>query len=441
MSPGCGRDAYEVLGLHRSTSQEEIRKAYKGLVLKYHPDKAGKSEDAQARAKQRFQEIQAAYEAISPSKRETYDSLHTRQPRSELHAACASGNYTLVQELLQQQMDVNEADGTGRTPLMLAAATSSTLLCRLLLDAKATLESRNCAGHTCLMFAVGASVKRVCPTLAVEQHMAKQLDMVRFLLDEGSPVDACTGYGLTSLMLASAAGRVDLVDLLLSRGANVLAATDVGLTALVMAADKGHAATARQLLCVHADPNRRYGTGKTALHGAAMLAHLDVVNHLLEHKAEVNGCCDRGYSPLLHAVDSNVKDGLACPIQGASAEKHLAIGTVKALLQAAANPDHAGPGLRTALHVACANGDQKLAKVLLGAAADPQVKDAKHRTPLMLAREGAHDKVVNLLEKSTKQVEKGGCESLREGVCLVLTSLHLPSRFLCMNWSACTPSG
>mmetsp|Transcript_26974 Transcript_26974/g.62254 ORF Transcript_26974/g.62254 Transcript_26974/m.62254 type:complete len:442 (+) Transcript_26974:41-1366(+) len=441
MSPGCGRDAYEVLGLHRSTSQEEIRKAYKGLVLKYHPDKAGKSEVAQARAKQRFQEIQAAYEAIAPSKRETYDSVPSRQTRSELHAACASGNYGLVQDLLQQQADVNEADGTGRTALMLAAATSSTLLCRLLLDAKASLDARNCAGHSCLMFAVGSSVKRVCPTLEVEGHMTKQLDMVRFLLDEGSPVDACTGYGLTSLMLASAAGRVDLVDLLLSRGAEVLAATDVGLTSLVMAADKGHSTTVKHLLCAHADANRRYGTGKTALHGAAMLAHLEVVGDLLEHGAEVNACCDRGYSPLLHAVDSNVKDGLACPIQGESAEKSLTRSTVQALLDAVADPNHAGPGQRTALHVVCASGEAKLVKVLLLARANAQAKDAKQNTPLMLAAESGHDKVVKVLENSTKAADKSRCmAAFQEGACSTLASL-LPARLLSLKSSSVQQSG
>eukprot|EP00953_Heterococcus_sp_UTEX-ZZ885_P017875 10000-Heterococcus_DN1.PRE.3 len=66
----AGKDFYDVLGVSRSSTAAEIKKAYKQLGLKYHPDK-NPSEDAATR----FAEIAAAYEVLSdPDKRGVYDA-------------------------------------------------------------------------------------------------------------------------------------------------------------------------------------------------------------------------------------------------------------------------------------------------------------------------------------------------------------------------------
>jgi DnaJ family protein C protein 2 len=58
---------YEILGVSRSSDDNEIRKAYKKLCLTNHPDKGGSAEE--------FQKIQKAYETLSdPAKRKKYDS-------------------------------------------------------------------------------------------------------------------------------------------------------------------------------------------------------------------------------------------------------------------------------------------------------------------------------------------------------------------------------
>lgn len=63
-------DFYEVLGVPRSATQEEIKKAYRKLAHKYHPDK--NPGDAPSEAK--FKEINNAYEVLSdPKKRENYN--------------------------------------------------------------------------------------------------------------------------------------------------------------------------------------------------------------------------------------------------------------------------------------------------------------------------------------------------------------------------------
>jgi hypothetical protein len=62
---GSSRDPYQVLGIGRNASQEEIKQAYKRLAGKYHPDKVSHlGPEFQALAEKRFKEIQAAYEAL-----------------------------------------------------------------------------------------------------------------------------------------------------------------------------------------------------------------------------------------------------------------------------------------------------------------------------------------------------------------------------------------
>jgi molecular chaperone DnaJ len=64
------RDYYEVLSVERTADAEEIRRAYRRLAMKYHPDR--NPGDAEAEAK--FKEAAAAYEVLSDEqKRRIYD--------------------------------------------------------------------------------------------------------------------------------------------------------------------------------------------------------------------------------------------------------------------------------------------------------------------------------------------------------------------------------
>merc|ERR1711907_581933 len=58
-------DYYEVLGVSRSASDDDIKKAYRKLAMKWHPDKNGGSDDSNAN----FQQISEAYEVLSDSKK------------------------------------------------------------------------------------------------------------------------------------------------------------------------------------------------------------------------------------------------------------------------------------------------------------------------------------------------------------------------------------
>ncbi|CAG9802116.1 unnamed protein product [Chironomus riparius] len=63
------KDYYEILEINKSATDEEIKKAYRKLALKYHPDK-----NKDKGAEEKFKEVAEAYEVLSnKEKRETYD--------------------------------------------------------------------------------------------------------------------------------------------------------------------------------------------------------------------------------------------------------------------------------------------------------------------------------------------------------------------------------
>ena len=69
------KDYYDILGVSRSASAEELKRAYRKLAQQYHPDKGGNPEQ--------FKEVNEAYQVLSdPSKRAQYDQFGTAGPEA-----------------------------------------------------------------------------------------------------------------------------------------------------------------------------------------------------------------------------------------------------------------------------------------------------------------------------------------------------------------------
>ncbi len=65
------RDYYDVLGVKKTASQDEIKKAYRKLARKYHPD----ANPNDPKAEEKFKEVSSAYEVLSDAeKRKKYDA-------------------------------------------------------------------------------------------------------------------------------------------------------------------------------------------------------------------------------------------------------------------------------------------------------------------------------------------------------------------------------
>lgn len=71
------RDYYEVLGVSKTATEQEIKAAYKKMAIKYHPDRQGdKSEAEKKEAEAKFKEAAEAYDVLhDPQKRQRYDQF------------------------------------------------------------------------------------------------------------------------------------------------------------------------------------------------------------------------------------------------------------------------------------------------------------------------------------------------------------------------------
>lgn len=85
-----GKDFYQILGISKGSSDDEIKKAYRKLALKYHPDK-NKSPGAE----EKFKEVAEAYEILSDKKkRDIYDKYGEDGLKGGVGQGNNSNNYT-----------------------------------------------------------------------------------------------------------------------------------------------------------------------------------------------------------------------------------------------------------------------------------------------------------------------------------------------------------
>ena len=187
-------------------------------------------------------------------------------------------------EALEQGADVN-ARHHGETVLMLASRSNNLDLARFLLDNGADVHARDEDGRTALMNASACG----------------NTEMMELLLERGAEIDAAADDGTTALM--ASLDHAESLTFLLGRKANTEAQNKEGETALILAVKHYVAIKNIRLLLdwgarTEAEDNRV----RTALHHAAAIDRDDVVCLMADRKAKLDARDDDGDSPLMAAT-------------------------------------------------------------------------------------------------------------------------------------------
>jgi curved DNA-binding protein len=122
-------DAYQTLGVGKNATEAEIKKAYRAMASKHHPDKGGDTA--------KFQEIQTAYETLSdPQKRQQHDNPHAHNGGFEFHFGHGGGPEDIFQQFFRQQ------GFNGQSPFHRQARRNKDLRVQLSIDLRDTLSDQ-----------------------------------------------------------------------------------------------------------------------------------------------------------------------------------------------------------------------------------------------------------------------------------------------------------
>ena len=218
-------------------------------------------------------------------------------------------------------------------------------------------------------------------------------------IDAGDSVNAADEERATPLIRALQARHVDVALMLLAHGADVRAVAPDGRSALDLQIRSTNIAVTETLLERGADINRRGPRGWTPLMHAAAQSDAKEIALLLAHDASVRGESDDGWTALQILL-----------VRPWYRRKNL-VENLGLLLQAGADPNHAGPAAPPPLILALRKQDEQqtsapLVSLLVSNGADPNVRDFAGMPALTLAiRAGDTQAIERLVEAGADPTE------------------------------------
>ena len=244
--------------------------------------------------------------------------------RGELPAAAAAQDWSLVEDLVGQGVEVDQAVADGMTALHYAVQFAHEPTVAMLLKSGADAGSATDYGITPLAIAcgvnnarnvellleAGASTEQILPgetTLLMIASRTGNPDIVRLLSKSYDSLDAQERQGQTALMWAAAEGNLQAVEVLLEAGADPDIESENGFTAMMFAVREGRIEVARALLSHGVDVSfamqpekggkRIPRKGTSALIMAVESGHFELAMMLVEQGADPNDLRS-GFSPL-----------------------------------------------------------------------------------------------------------------------------------------------
>ena len=220
------KDYFKTLGIGKNASHEEVKRAYRKLALKHHPDK-NKAENAA----EKFKEIGEAYDVLSdPKKRQIYeqsrgstrDEFTRRGPENvsrprprpkprdygfrDLFGAAFNGDIIQLKYLLQNGADINSKDDSGWTNLHHAAFNDNVEVLAFLIRNGANKDSKDSLGRSALNYVAELG----------------NLAVVKLLLHCGSDINSIDNNGKSPIHhLVTKNGNLEVLKLLVQHGANI----------------------------------------------------------------------------------------------------------------------------------------------------------------------------------------------------------------------------
>lgn len=351
--------------------------------------------------------------------------------------ACKYGNEECVTKLLESRADVNRKDRDGFTaimyslayeyipifyilkevqdieldipneygftPLMCASQLGELNIVRILIEAKANVNSTDINGNTPMNHLLRWSSFSF-------DHQSLHAECLQLLINSSASITMKNKNGMTPLLLASKHGKKECLHLLIKARASLCDMDDTSTSALNYAARKGYPSVLQMLLESKCSiENDIY----SSLAYAVLCNELECCKILIEHKSNINICLTDDTTPLFYAVNQGHTD------------------CVRFLIDKKADLNVQDKDGKTLCMHAIRFNEPSVLRILLDNRADVNIQSKKRRTALSYAMKYENPECMTILFELNPEIDIGSLETMCDNFeCISLLRHHRRKRVL-----------